>query len=322
MTPPLVSIVSICWNRKSEIIESLEHIFALDYDNFEVIVVDNNSSDGTSEAVEELFAQVRLMRTSANIGIGAYNIGFASAKGEYILILDDDSFPAKESVTRMVEKFSDDPNLGVVAFDVRNYFSYDGIVKAEADKETSLKHLQMTSPKHLQMTSPKHLQMTSSKHLQPDYLMGFNGAGAGIRRKLFERIGYYPEEFFLYLNEQDTSFRVWNSGYKITLFTDCIAYHKFSPKNRTSTRMPFYYTRNMFWLVWKHYPLPECVRLTVLFIYWCIYYSLEQRTCIYLQAMLNAFININKAIAKRNPVSENIRKNMRVSFIDSFTGYR
>jgi len=258
--------------------------------------VDNNSDDGTAEAIVKLFPQVLLLKTTSNIGIGAYNIGFAAAKGEYILILDDDSFPAKDSVSRMVEKFLNDPELGVAAFDVRNYFKYMS---------------QGAPPAPMAPPAPV-----------PGYLMGFNGAGAGIRRELFERIGYYPEEFFLYFNEQDTAFRVWDCGYKIASFTDCVAYHKFSPKNRTSARTPFYYTRNMFWLVWKHYPLAECVRLTMLFIYWCIYYSFEQHTFIYLKSMLNAFFNIKKPIAKRRPVSENVWRNMRVSFIVSFTGYR
>lgn len=305
MTPPLVSIVSICWNRKPDILESLDRIYSVDYGHFEVIVVDNNSCDGTAEAIEEMFPQVRLKKTSSNIGIGAYNIGFAAAKGEYILILDDDSFPARESVRRMVDKFLADPELGVVAFDVRNYFHYDEVVKNENKENRSD-------------------EATTSPNIQPqiDYLMGFNGAGAGIRRELFERIGYYPEEFFLYFNEQDTAFRVWNSGYKIALFTDCVAYHKFSPKNRVSARAPFYHTRNMFWLVWKHYPASECVRLTILLIYKCIYHSFEQRTFVYLRAMFHAFANIRKPLTKRKPVTETIWKNMRVSFVNSFTEYK
>jgi hypothetical protein len=184
----------------------------------------------------------------------------------------------------------------VGAFDVRNYSSYDEISGAPPAGH--------------------------SERSEEPYLMGFNGAGAGIRRDLFERIGYYPEEFFLYFNEQDVAFKVWDSGHKITLFADCVVYHKFSPKNRVSARAPFYYTRNMFWLVWKHYPLAECAWLTLFFIYRCIFHSFEQQTFVYLKAMLSAFANIEKPLAKRKPVAENVWRNMRVSFVGSFTSYK
>ena len=62
MTAPLVSIVSICWNRKADICESLKKIREIDYDNLEVILVDNNSEDGTIEEVEENFKEVRLIK--------------------------------------------------------------------------------------------------------------------------------------------------------------------------------------------------------------------------------------------------------------------
>jgi GT2 family glycosyltransferase len=295
MNSPLVSIVTICWNRKQDILESLEGIYNIEYDNLEVIVVDNASTDGTQKEIETKFPEVKLLKMFKNIGIEAYNIGFENAKGEYIVILDDDSFPEKNAIKRMVSKFEEDSNLGLVAFDVRNYYNYDEVVSVNEINE---------------------------KAEAKDYFMAFNGAGAGVRKDLFKSIGYYPEEFFLYWNEQDTAFRILNKGFKITFFSDIISYHKYSPKNRSSWRAPFYYTRNAFFLVWKNYPLMMALKKTVYLIYKSIYSSLEQKTYVYIKAMLQAFININKIKGKRNPVNKLVAEKLRIPLDVSFTFFR
>ncbi|MDK2810643.1 MAG: hypothetical protein PWR27_1352, partial [Petroclostridium sp.] len=213
------------------------------------------------------------------------------------VILDDDSFPAEDAIEKMVERFEKDPMLGIVAFDVRNYFSYDETNKKEnISKDTSA--------------------------ATDKYFMAFNGAGAGVRKEIMEKVGYYPEEFFLYWNEQDLSFRVLDAGYKIEFFSDIVSYHKYSPVNRVSWRAPFFYTRNAFWLLWKNYPMSMLVPLTFRLIYQVFYYSLEQATTIYLKALWSAVKDIKMIKGKRKPVHMHIAKNLRIPFEVSFTFYR
>ena len=108
---PLVSVVMLCWNRIDDVRESLSRLRLQTYSPIEVIVVDNASTDGTPEMVEQDFAEVRLIRMEENSGVAAYNVGFEEAEGEFIVILDDDSFPAEEAVARMVGKFQANPKL-------------------------------------------------------------------------------------------------------------------------------------------------------------------------------------------------------------------
>lgn len=298
MNNPLVSIVTICWNRKDDILESLKGILQIEYNNLEIIVVDNNSDDGTIEAIEKHYPQVKLIKMFKNLGIEAYNIGFKNASGKYIVILDDDSFPEKHAISRMIKKFESDKKLGIVAFDVRNYYNYDEVTKDIVEENSN------------------------SVAESSNYFMAFNGAGAGVRRKVFEKIGFYPEEFFLYWNEQDTAFRMLNLGYKIQFFSDIISYHKYSPKNRNSLRAPFYYTRNAYWLVWKNCPKQFIIKKTLELIYMTYYYSLEQKTLVYFKAMLDAFIYIDKPLKKRRPVKTIIWENLRIPFETSFTFFR
>ena len=304
MTPPLVSIVSICWNRKADICESLRRIRDIDYPNLEIIVVDNASTDGTCAAIESDYPEVRLLRMSENGGIAAYNVGFKTARGEYIVILDDDSFPHRDSLKRMVRKFENDASLGVAAFDVRNFYNYDD-VKTEAVEEIE------------EIAGNRETAATAR-----DYLLAFNGAGAGVRSEVLRQAGYYPEEFFLYWNEQDTAFRILDMGYGIQFFSDIVAYHKFSPVNRESRRAPFFYTRNAFWLIWKNYPQGMALNLTLRLIRDCFYATAEQKTFVYLQAMLAAFTHIGKLQGKRKPVLPAIARGLRIPFNLAFTFYR
>ena len=292
---PKVSVVMLCWNRIGDVRQSLLKISEIDYPNLEVIVCDNCSSDGTQEMIRSEFQNVKLIEMDENIGIAAYNAGFEAAEGEYIIIIDDDSFPAKDSVGRMVEKFQQDPKLGICAFDVRSFSGYDSVSEEVPQENTA----------------------AESK----EYYMGFNGAGAGVRKELFKKIGYYPGEFFLYMNEADCAVRVWNEGYKVIFFSDLISYHKQAAKNRTSWRAPFFYTRNSFWLAWKNYPLPKALAVTLKLIYNCFYYSLEQGTVIYLKAMCDAFLSLGKLKGKRAPVRCEIADKMRIPLNLPFTFY-
>lgn len=300
MDATLVSIVSICWNRKADICESLRKIREIDYDNLEVILVDNYSTDGTIEEIEENFKEVKLIKMFKNIGIEAYNIGFKNAKGKYIIIIDDDSFPHRQAVKRMVERFESDENLGIVAFDVRNFYNYDSVTMNEIEEN----------------------KVQDTKAEAQDYLMAFNGAGAGVRRDLLEKVGFYPEEFFLYWNEQDTAFRILDAGYKIQFFSDVVSYHKYSPKNRASWRAPLYYTRNAFWLIWKNYSLEASIKLTFEMIKDCFYYSMEQKTLVYLKGMFLAFKDSKNLKGKRKPVDKYIEENLRIPFNVSFTFFK
>lgn len=292
---PLVSTVTLAWNRVDDVRESLTRISRSTYPRVEMIVCDNGSTDGTAEMVRAEFPQAVLIETGANIGIEAYNLGFKAAKGEYVVILDDDSFPAPDAIARMVEKFAADPRLGIAAFDVRNYFSYDEVAKDVAP---------------------------AAGATGENYLMGFNGAGAGARKSVLAEAGWYPGEFFLYWNEQDLALRVLKLGYAVKFFPDLVSYHKYSPKNRSSERAPFFYCRNAFWLVWKNYPFARAAALTLYLCRLVAEQTVVQRTTVYLKAAFHALFGVRAIAGKRSPVSPELAGNFRAPLALSFTFFR
>ena len=284
----------LCWNRWEDVNVSLSKIAEIDYSNLETIVVDNGSTDGSQRNIREQFPWVKLIEAGTNLGIEAYNLGFEAAEGEFILIIDDDSYPAKESIDRMVQKFFENPKLGVCAFDVRNADDYDQVTTTSNSASTS----------------------------QSSYSTGFNGAGAGVRKEVFKKAGFYPGEFFLYMNEADCSLRMRDLGYEIKFFPDLIAYHKMAAKNRKSWRAPFYYTRNSFWLIWKNYPSSSALKETISLSFRCFYHSMEQLTFIYIKALFSSFSNISKITKIRFPVKQDVVNEMRIPLNLCFTFYR
>ena len=297
-TTDLVSIVMLSFNRKKDVEEGVQELLEQNYKHIEIIVVDNGSADNTAEMIKTKLPQVKLIALKENIGVAAYNKGFEQAQGKYIVILDDDSFPETNAIPRMVEEFEKNPQLGIVAFDVRNYYDYR---KTNINPEGCEEH------QHDETEVPR-------------YQMAFNGAGVGIRKTCLQEVGGYPGEFFLYWNEQDLSIRVLNAGYQIQWFPGIISLHKYSPSNRESWRAPFYYTRNLYWLIWKYFPWKKLLKDTIQLLFYSLYSSFEQKTLVYLKATLAALFNIREI--KRKPARKTIIANLRLTYRLAFIYFK
>ncbi len=189
----MVSVVIINWNRKEALKQVLSNLTTQTYRDFEVIVADNASTDGAPEMVQNEFPQVKLIRLGENTGIKGYNIAFEHSSGEFIVILDNDSFLEDDGIVKIVKKFQKYPKLGALGCKVYNYYSgkvhhWHPKVKAENGSEDGF-------------DSPL-----------------FNGCAGAARRSVLKEVGFYPEEFFLYENERDLCTRIINAGYDVKYY--------------------------------------------------------------------------------------------------------
>ena len=278
----LVSVVILTWNRKDDLRETLEKLRAQDYSPLEIIVVDNGSDDGTAEMVEFHFPEIRQIRLSENSGIAGYNAGFRAARGEFVIALDSDSYPAADAIGKMTALFDRNPDAGAIAFDIR-----------APQNGKSLK------------TAVKEETMA---------VVGYHGAGVGFRKEVFEKAGYWYEPFFLYFNEMEHSLRMLKAGYRVIRSTAVRAFHKSSPVQRGSSRAPYFYVRNGLWVVWMHYPFWRMLSATVYVIYLAVSESFYQRTLIYLTAVRDAFKTSGHVIAQRNALDKTEFQKVRIPF--------
>ncbi len=223
-----LSIVFLNYNRLDETRYTVERLLEMTAgrSDLEIIAVDNHSEDGTAEYLKKQ-GGIQTILLPDNGGIAGYNEGFKRAKGDYILVLDDDSCPADGQVLDLlVELLDQHPGTGVLAC-----------------------HIETPAG------APQW-----EWHLPQEHLFGvspfFIGCGFVIRRELFEKIQWYPGSFFIYQNEIDVSFKVRMQGYEIYYHPDCRVIHRGVPSDRPSWRCVYYSTRNTIWLIKKYYPQP------------------------------------------------------------------
>jgi GT2 family glycosyltransferase len=187
-----VTIVFLVFNRREELRESLVRMRDSDYDGeVDVIVVDNASTDGSGDMVREEFPDVRLMAHAENVGVSGWNIGFAEARGDWVLALDDDCYLPPDGLRRAVE----------------------GAEQHGAD---------MVSFKVISTHDPDYV---FSDVLYRTGLMMFWGCAVLVRRPaLRELVGYDPEIFFL-ANELEFTMRFFDRGYRHLHMPEISAQH-------------------------------------------------------------------------------------------------
>lgn len=226
---PKLSIVFLNYNRLNETRYTLAHLQQLiaGRKDIEVIAVDNGSTDGTKDFLQSQTQWMQVICMTNNTGIAGYNEGFKQAKGDYLLVLDDDSHPVDNTtLDRLIDCLDTHPAIGVVACRIENMNG--------------------------EVTSSWHLPQRD----EPGESTAFVGCGFAIRRTLFEQIGWYPADFFLYQNEIEVAIRVMRQQYQIYYDPACRVIHRQSPHGRTSWRRVYYPTRNTIWVIRRYFPIP------------------------------------------------------------------
>lgn len=216
---PSVSLVISVWNRKDDLRENLAAIGKQSVAPHEVIVVDNASTDGTPEMVVAEFPDVHLIRMphSAYGACETFNIGFSSARGDYIGILDDDVVLPPDFVESMLEEFAAEPASTV-----------------------------LLSPKVLEPEMPDWYANSPAVNT-PRYMSTFRGCGSLAKAGPLREAGFYDEKFFIFGNERDLTTRLLNLGYRVKMVPNIEVFHKAPFGMRHGKRSLYYHVRN-FWL--------------------------------------------------------------------------
>jgi len=289
--PLCISIVFLNYNRVDETRRTTEKLLSLqnEEDNIEIIAVDNGSTDGTSEFLAGLQDRITVVLLRENSGIEGYNRGFELARGDIIIVLDDDSHVEAETVRRVRELFLENASIAIVAFRI-------------VDKEG-----RRFNTWHI----PK------DDHYQESF--AFVGCGFAIRKDIFKEIGFYPPDFFLYHNEIYVALRVRSRGHKIVYDPLCVAFHRTGGETRDPSRRIYYTLKNSLTLIWMTYPFMTAIYLAVSRIIISFGLALVHgKIGVALQA-LRDFISSKP---EKEPLSENARAMMRPFFLQNSIVHR
>ena len=206
---PLVSIIIVNYNGKHFLKECLSTVLGSKYPNFEVILVDNASTDKSLGFVSSLFAEnkcLKIIRNRENLGFGpANNVGFMQAKGDYIVFLNNDTSVEPEWLAILVEAMESDGTIGLAS---PLFLNMDGKTVQSAG---ILKCEYMTPSIWFEMSKdyfkeafPKVLDISSAM-----------GAAMIAKRKFLKQIGAFDPKYFYYYDDDYLSFRTWIAGKRV-----------------------------------------------------------------------------------------------------------
>jgi GT2 family glycosyltransferase len=212
----LISIIIINWNGKKWLKNCLNSLDGQTYKNFEIIFVDNASTDDSVEYVRENFPKVKIVQNKKNLGFaGGNNIGLKHAKGDYILLLNNDTWVEKNFLSKFIKSFDEIPNLGSVQ---------SKIALMNTPKKLDAVGSYWTDSSFLYYYGyGKDASLT--KYNKPMPFFSNKGASMLIRRDLINKIGLFDDDFWCYYEETDFCHRAWIAGYECWYYPKAVAYH-------------------------------------------------------------------------------------------------
>ncbi|MGE5845525.1 MAG: glycosyltransferase family 2 protein [Ignavibacteria bacterium] len=246
----LIAIVVLNFNKKNDILDCLRSIFNLEYPEIEVIVVDNGSTDGSSEAIKSEYPDVHLVESKKNLGVaGGRNVGIKYADQnfnyKYLLFLDDDIVVDKKALTEMVCSFYKDKNIGIVAPKCL-MSKTPGVIGYAGGMSVNL-----FSGK---ITNIGGGEKDEGQFDKPGFISSCGGLCL-ISRELINQVGIFDEKFNPYgWEDVDLSLRARQKGFKIFYNHKAVIYHKGGKKGRGKAINEYEYSKskNYFYLIKKH----------------------------------------------------------------------
>lgn len=262
---PQVAVIVLNWNGLADTLECLESLSHLDYPRYRIVVVDNGSTDGSVEAIRELFPDVAIIENGENLGFtGGNNVGLRYAlaqETDYALLLNNDTEVAPDFLSRLVQAAEADPRIGIAGPTIYYYARPDLIWSAGGMINRSRGQTRMIGLNE---------QDTGQYSLAPHEVDFVTGCALLVKRAVMEQVGLLDERFFAYYEEAEWCVRARKGGFKIIHVPTAKVWHKIPLDARDHSPLVHYYmTRNRLlflkvtgagWRAWLHTLLAEYAR--------------------------------------------------------------
>lgn len=328
----LVSVLVVNHNGMKFLPSFYESVFAQDYSDVEVIMVDNASSDGSIQYTREHYPHVQIVESQDNVGYaGGNNIGYAHSRGEYVLVINNDVSFESHLISDLLKAFKEIPNLGAV------------------------------QPKVMLMYDQEHLDACGSfwtntglnyhygiykKHSLPQYNQAFpvyslKGMCMMIPRAVIEKIGLFDDDFWCYFEETDFCHRVWLAGYECWYYPKATLFHALGGTRSTKSEafVQYHSFKNRLCSYVKNLGPLEMLKVLpvyiLLSILWGIFYLLKwniRGTFAIIQSFVWNAVHFGNTLRKRRNIQRHVRtvkdsnifslvrKNPRISYYFNLLG--
>jgi len=239
----------------------LRSVLASEYPNYEVLVVDNGSTDGSPEIVTELqktHKNLFLVRNERNLGFAeGNNIGVGRARGDYVVLLNNDTVVIPDWLNPLAEILTKDPSVGACQSKLRlmNHPERLDAAGSYLSQYGFLVHVGLG-------------EVDIGQYDEMRDIFVAKGAALTVRRKLWQAVGGLDPIYFAYNEEMDLCWRIWLAGYRVVFVPKSVALHAWGGTlSRMSNRglyvLHFHGTKNYIMTLLKNLP-PSGITITIL----------------------------------------------------------
>ncbi len=253
-----LSIIIVNYNVK-EFLQNLVHSLqkALIGISHEIIVVDNASNDGSVEFIKNKFPQITLITNKTNLGFSkANNIGLKHAKGKFILLINPDTIVREDTVSKMIDFMNSHPEVGLAGCKILNP---DGSLQLACRRSFPGPWTSFCKVTGLSTLFPKSKLFARYNLTYLDENLTYevdaiSGSFMMMKKEVYDKVGGFDEQFFMYGEDLDLCYRIQKSGYKVYYFSETqIIHYKGESTKRSNLDETKYFYDAMHLFVKKHF---------------------------------------------------------------------
>ena len=248
MPHPKVSVIIVNYNGKKFLEKCLESLCKVNYENFEIIVVDNNSTDGSIELVTKNYPSIILLKLNSNKGFAEpNNIGAKIANGKYLLFLNNDTIVTPNFISEMVQVIENDKKIAICQ---------SLLLKPDESVDSSGDFIDHLGVVYNSTKKTDEIREISSAR----------GASMLIRKNIFDILEGFDEKFYVSFEDVDLGWRTWMIGYKVILTPKSVVYHVGGQTIKSKKpEIAFHGFKNQLAMKITNFEPPIAIRNTLLF---------------------------------------------------------
>lgn len=246
---PFFSVIVLNWNGRDLLEECVESVLAQTFPDFETIVVDNGSTDGSVDYLTTRWgSRIRILALSSNEGFaGGNNAGIRAANGKYVILLNNDTAVDPRWLSSLRAAVARHPEAGMFTPKILHCHR-----REEIDNTGHLIYPDgLARGRH-------RLERDDGRFDEEGEALHPSGCAGVYRKEMLDRIGLLDDAFFAYGEDVDLGLRARWAGWSCYYVPDAVVYHKYSSTaGEYSPRKAFLVERNRFWILIKNFPLRE-----------------------------------------------------------------
>lgn len=283
---PLVYLLILNYKGYDDTCECIDSLLEIQYGNYKLLIIDNDSRDGSEERLRKKYPDIEIIQTHKNLGFaGGNNVGIKYAldrNADYIGILNNDIIVDKNFLNVLVSTMESDKEIGIIGPTVCDYYNRGKIISAGA--KMSL----LTGEGAYIHVNEDYYSKKTEKIVMCDYI---SGCCMLARANIIDKIGNLPEVYFMYFEETEWCFKARKKRLKVICDTDSVIWHKESAAiGEASPLKQYYLNRNRVLFIKRNANFFHKLVFYVYILLQMIYRSLAGRK-VYWKALYDGYIN-------------------------------